>query len=346
MEDGKQAINEGSNDASPDLDVNGTILMNNEDFSQWSVDDVITWCISTLEVEETDPLCQRLRENDIVGDLLPELCLQDCQDLCDGDLNKAIKFKILINKMRDSKLEWKDDKTQEDMITVLKNLYTTTSAKLQEFQSQYTRLRMDVLEVMKTSSSSSPINTHGVSTTVPSSNNTIIPSSDGASLSQTDYFDTVHNRQSPSRRESPVTVFRQPSLSHSKSLHKDSKNKVPQISTNQSHPSAVSTANTPGPSPNEALKQLRASKEDSCERILKNAMKRHNLADQDWRQYVLVICYGDQERLLELNEKPVIIFKNLKQQGLHPAIMLRRRGDFEEVAMMNGSDNVTPGGRL
>ena len=65
MEDGKQAINEGSNDASPDLDVNGTILMNNEDFSQWSVDDVITWCISTLEVEETDPLCQRLRENDI-----------------------------------------------------------------------------------------------------------------------------------------------------------------------------------------------------------------------------------------------------------------------------------------
>ena len=101
-----------------------------------------------------------------------------------------------------------------------------------------------------------------------------------------------------------------------------------------------------GFSPNEALKQLRASKEDSCERILKNAMKRHNLADQDWRQYVLVICYGDQERLLELNEKPVIIFKNLKQQGLHPAIMLRRRGDFEEVAMMNGSDNVTPGGRL
>ena len=56
---------------------------------------------------------------------MPELCLQDCQDLCDGDLNKAIKFKILINKMRDSKLEWKDDKTQEDMITVLKNLYTT-----------------------------------------------------------------------------------------------------------------------------------------------------------------------------------------------------------------------------
>ncbi|CAI4037562.1 hypothetical protein SMKI_03G0350 [Saccharomyces mikatae IFO 1815] len=346
MEDEKQVNNEGMNDISPELDVNGTILINNEDFFQWSVNDVITWCISTLEVEETDQLCQKLRENDIVGDLLPELSLEDCQELCEGNLNKAIKFKILINKLRVTKLEWKDEKTQEDMVTVLRNLYTTTSAKLQEFQSQYTRLRMDVLEIMKTSSNSSPINTHGPSNTAPSSNNTIIPTNDGVTLPQTDYFDTVHHRQSPSRRESPVTVFRQPSLSRSKSLLKDSKNKVPQISTNQTHPSSTSTANTPGPSPNEALKQLRASKEDSCERILKNAMKRHNLADQDWRQYVLVICYGDQERLLELNEKPVIIFKNLKQQGLHPAIMLRRRGDFEEVAMTNGSDNITPGGRL
>ncbi|CAI1870509.1 hypothetical protein SEUBUCD646_0C00410 [Saccharomyces eubayanus] len=346
MEDEKQTMREGSNDVSPGLDVNDTILMNNEDYSQWSVDDVVTWCISTLEVEETDPLCQKLRDNDIVGDLLPELSLQDCQELCEDDLNKAIKLKILINKLRDVKLEWKDDKTQEDMVTVLKHLYTTTSAKLQEFQSQYTRLRMDVLEVMKTSSNSSPINTHGALTAAPSSSNTIIPTHDGVPLPQTEYFDTAHNRQSPSRRESPVTVFRQPSLSHTKSSFKDSKNKLPQISTNQFHSGATSTSNTPGPSPNEALKQLRASKEDSCERILKNAMKRHNLADQDWRQYVLVICYGDQERLLELNEKPVIIFKNLKQQGLHPAIMLRRRGDFEEVAMMNGSDNVTPGGRL
>ncbi|CAI4056457.1 Ste50p SKDI_03G0390 [Saccharomyces kudriavzevii IFO 1802] len=344
MEDEKQPINEGSNRASPDAGADGTILMNNEDYSQWSVDDVISWCIPTLEVEESDVLCRNLRENDIVGDLLPELSLQDCQELCEDDLNKAIKFKILINKLRDTKLEWKDDKTHNDMVTVLKNLYTTTSAKLQEFQSQYTRLRMDVLEVMKTSSSSSPINTQGPPATAPSSNSTIIPMNDGLSLSQTDYFDTAHHRQSPSRRESPVTVFRQPSLSHSKSLLKESKQKVPQIST--IHASTTSTANTPGPSPNEALKQLRASKEDSCERILKNAMKRHNLADHDWRQYVLVICYGDQERLLELHEKPVIIFKNLKQQGLHPAIMLRRRGDFEEVAVTNGGDNITPGGRL
>ncbi|EJS44535.1 ste50p [Saccharomyces arboricola H-6] len=346
MEDEKQIIKESSNEASLGLDDNGTIPINNEDYSQWSVDDVITWCISTLELEKTDPLFQKLRDNDIVGDLLPELSLQDCQELCEDDLNKAIKFKILINKLRDTKSEWTDDKTQEDMVTVLRNLCTTTSAKMQEFQAQYTRLRMDVLEVMKTSSTSSPINMHGPPTTAPSSNNTIIPTSDGVTLPQTDYFDTVHHRQSPSKRESPVTVFRQPSLSRSKSLLKDNKNKVPQISTNQIHSTATSTANTPGPSPNEALKQLRASKEDSCERILKNAMKRHNLADQDWRQYVLVICYGDQERLLELNEKPVIIFKNLKQQGLHPAIMLRRRGDFEEVAMMNGGDNATPGGRL
>ena len=90
------------------------------------------------------------------------------------------------------------------------------------------------------------------------------------------------------------------------------------------------------------MKQLRASKEDSCEKVLRNAMKRHNLNEADWRQHVLVICYGDQERVLDLDEKPVQIFKSLKQQGLHPAIMLRQKGDFEEVGEMA----ATPGGRL
>lgn len=111
--------------------------------------------------------------------------------------------------------------------------------------------------------------------------------------------------------------------------------------------SQFNAAMTPGllsSGSNEPLKQLRASKEDSCERILKNAMKRHHLNEQDWKQYVLVICYGDQERILDLEEKPVVIFKNLKQQGLHPAIMLRRRGDFEELNM--SGEDVTPGGRL
>ncbi|CUM47949.1 uncharacterized protein AC631_04889 [Debaryomyces fabryi] len=86
----------------------------------------------------------------------------------------------------------------------------------------------------------------------------------------------------------------------------------------------TSTANASVSASNEPLKQLRASSEDSCLKILQQAMKRHHIPRDDWLKYVLVICYGDKERILKLAEKPVIIFKELQELGKHPAIMLRQ----------------------
>lgn len=86
----------------------------------------------------------------------------------------------------------------------------------------------------------------------------------------------------------------------------------------------TSTANASAAPSNEPLKQLRASSEDSCLKILQQAMKRHHIPRDDWLKYVLVICYGDKERILKLAEKPVIIFKELQELGKHPAIMLRQ----------------------
>ncbi|RCK57833.1 Protein STE50 [Candida viswanathii] len=77
----------------------------------------------------------------------------------------------------------------------------------------------------------------------------------------------------------------------------------------------------------EPLKQLRASTDDSCLKILQQAMKRHHIPRDDWSRYVLVICYGDKERILKLAEKPVVIFKELQELGKHPAIMLRQLAD-------------------
>lgn len=100
--------------------------------------------------------------------------------------------------------------------------------------------------------------------------------------------------------------------------------------------SAASTASTIGAAPgaintsNEPLKQLRASSEDSCLKILQQAMKRHHIPRNDWSKYVLVICYGDKERILKLAEKPVPIFKELQELGKHPAIMLRQLADTIE----------------
>lgn len=99
---------------------------------------------------------------------------------------------------------------------------------------------------------------------------------------------------------------------------------------------------------NEPLKQLRALSDDSCLKILQQAMKRHHIPRDDWLKYVLVICYGNKERILKLAEKPVIIFKELQELGKHPAIMLRQLAVAPEDAAYDDlriADDI-PGGSL
>lgn len=95
---------------------------------------------------------------------------------------------------------------------------------------------------------------------------------------------------------------------------------------------------------NEPLKQLRARKEDKCYKILQAAMKSHGLDISEWKNYALVIVYGgDQERILGYEEKPVLIFKELKEMGLSPSMMLRQ---VDEGDSLDYTDFDTPGGRL
>lgn len=103
-------------------------------------------------------------------------------------------------------------------------------------------------------------------------------------------------------------------------------------STSSVAASAASTASTTATPTSEPLKQLRASSDDSCLKILQQAMKRHHIPRDDWSKYVLVICYGDKERILKLSEKPVPIFKELQELGKHPAIMLRQLAETKEVS--------------
>ncbi|CCC68968.1 hypothetical protein NCAS_0B08840 [Naumovozyma castellii] len=358
-----------------ETDSTSSTPLKQENYEHWSVQEVVTWCSMELSLAESDSLCQQLKINSISGDVLSELTMNDCKELCSNDLKRAIKLKIALNKLisdQDSnKADFSKKSTddsqlfeerQEKSLIILKDLYSTVSQKLQEFQIQYSALRTDILEMVKTVNSTDSSTllaqqqqqqifpqtlTHRPSTASVSSQSPSMSAGDSAATSPTYSVSTVQ-RSNSNRYISKPEMVRSVSTSSS---------------VNNMMGSVVSTPGTTA----EPLKQLRASKEDSCERILKNAMKRHNLNDKDWKQYVLVICYGDQERILELNEKPVLIFKNLKQQGLHPAIMLRRRGDFEELSLGNVNDNdngdgtfipshneslnrpnddVTPGGRL
>ena len=88
----------------------------------------------------------------------------------------------------------------------------------------------------------------------------------------------------------------------------------------------------------EIFKSFRVSMDDPCHKVLPAALKKYNI-NADWRQYALYIVYGDQERCLGLEEKPLILFKQLDKEGKKPMFMLRRH-----AAPMEGHSGPTSGG--
>ncbi|KAI4098478.1 MAG: hypothetical protein L6R37_006496 [Teloschistes peruensis] len=85
-----------------------------------------------------------------------------------------------------------------------------------------------------------------------------------------------------------------------------------------------SSMNPPREAPSvEIFKSFRVSMEDPCHKVLPAALKKYNII-ADWRQYALYIVFGDQERCLGMDEKPLILFKQLDREGKKPMFMLRR----------------------
>lgn len=98
------------------------------------------------------------------------------------------------------------------------------------------------------------------------------------------------------------------------------------------------------PNAEEPFRQLKASKQDSSQKILMNAMIKHDIPLSKLNEYVLIISYQDKEIIMTKDDKPVEIFKNLKKNGYQPAIMLR---EIDKVNFaLNDEGEETPGGRL
>lgn len=103
-------------------------------------------------------------------------------------------------------------------------------------------------------------------------------------------------------------------------------------------------ASTPGQTPSsnpqvEIFKSFRVSIDDPCHKVLPVALKKYNIT-ADWRQYALYIVHGDQERCLGLNERPLILFKQLDKEGRKPMFMLRKHAAPAEghVSTVGGND--------
>ena len=69
--------------------------------------------------------------------------------------------------------------------------------------------------------------------------------------------------------------------------------------------------------------------DDPCHKVLPAALQKYNI-QADWRNYALHVVYGEEERCIGLNEKPLMISKELNKQGKKPIFMLRKLQDVND----------------
>jgi len=96
------------------------------------------------------------------------------------------------------------------------------------------------------------------------------------------------------------------------------------IQTPQAPPDTPSASNASV----EIFKSFRVSMDDPCYKVLPAALKKYQI-NAPWDQYALYIVYGDQERCLGLDEKPLILFKQLDREGKKPMFMLRKTNNAQ-----------------
>lgn len=99
---------------------------------------------------------------------------------------------------------------------------------------------------------------------------------------------------------------------------------LPAARTDTPSSSSRAESRPPGePSSVEIFKSFRVSWEDPCYKVLPAALKKYQIYS-DPKNYALYIVYGDQERCLALDEKPLLLFKQLEKEGRKPMFMLRK----------------------
>lgn len=126
------------------------------------------------------------------------------------------------------------------------------------------------------------------------------------------------------------------SISGMRTMSQSSVNSVNASST----PPVGSSHHSPSSEP---FKAFRLTQDDPCYKVLPAALKKYKI-NGDWRQYALLVCYGDQERLLGLEEKPLVIFKELQDAGRRPVFMLRHMEGAKNNKQGGIVVNGTPGG--
>jgi hypothetical protein len=140
------------------------------------------------------------------------------------------------------------------------------------------------------------------------------PTSPGHYSSQQTLASRSYNR-AHDHSEDPQVVPRSIPTPAPSSARQDPPNSASRVETRSTTDSAAPSV--------EIFKSFRVSMDDPCHKVLPAALKKYNI-NADWRQYALYIVYVDQERCLGLEERPLILFKQLDKEGRKPMFMLRK----------------------
>jgi hypothetical protein len=92
---------------------------------------------------------------------------------------------------------------------------------------------------------------------------------------------------------------------------------------------------------------FRVGLEDTCRTITPAVLRKYNIME-DWRDYLLYLVYVDGQRLIQLEEKPLLLFKELDKAGKSPIFLFRRKSGgpvdkrAEGSVVQSGSDEGLP----
>ncbi|GAA5855687.1 hypothetical protein JCM9279_003303 [Rhodotorula babjevae] len=100
----------------------------------------------------------------------------------------------------------------------------------------------------------------------------------------------------------------------------------PSASTSRTREGSSSTSTSAAA--DNPYRSFRVTVEDPCYKVLPAALKKYKIND-DWRLYALFICYGNTERCLAYDEKPLLLFQKLKESNDNPVFMLRHIKDIK-----------------
>jgi protein STE50 len=93
-------------------------------------------------------------------------------------------------------------------------------------------------------------------------------------------------------------------------------------------------------------RSFRVPPDEPCHRILQAVLRKYD-PNADPRHYALYIVYGDQERCVEMDERPVALLRDLDQSGFNPMFHLRKLSPQSDGGRTVGTAVASlPGGVL